>query len=295
MLTAENAMAIAALCVQLDGLPLAIELAAAQCRYFTPQELAIRLVRQNPARLKFLEHGWRNLPLRHQTLLAAIDWSYRLLEPDEQMLFARLGVFVGGFDPAAGEAVYANLLLDAGAEQIVNGQTANGTQRETGNTLAGIASLVDKNLVRRIETTGGEARFSMLETLREYALEQLRQRGELEVVRRRQAEFFLALAEVAEPKLLSKRYGLRAWKENGVILIAYWPGRSTRATLQRFRAQARYRIRNSACGYASPCGGSGAIVVIWRKVIIGPNAPCSPTRTAPTPHPAGCVPRRYGV
>lgn len=163
--------------------PLAIELAAAQSKQFSPQALAAQLVSKNsPSRpnatgLSLLRHSWRNLPPRHQTLISAIDWSYRLLTPDEQNLFMQLGVFRGGFTPAAVEAVCGLF------------------SRE-------LTSLLDKSLIQYDEHEG-EVRFSMLETLREYALAQLAACGKLKATRQRHAEFFIALAEQSEPQLMT--------------------------------------------------------------------------------------------
>ncbi len=192
-----NAPAVAAICVQLDGLPLAIELAAARIKIFRPEVLLARLER----RLTFLIVGPRDLPLRQQTLRSTIDWSYNLLSPDEQMLFMRLGIFVGGWTLEAAEAIcdvrltIDDLRLGDGAEQIVNRQS------EIVNTLDGLAALVDNSLVRQEAGVDGAPRFMMLETLREYALERLEQSGEADALRRRHVEFYLALAEAAEPEL----------------------------------------------------------------------------------------------
>jgi predicted ATPase/DNA-binding XRE family transcriptional regulator len=178
-LTEANAAVVAEICVQLDGLPLAIELAAARSKIFSPQALLARLDR----RLIFLAGGARNLPARQQTLRGAIDWSYELLDAGEQELFARLGVFVGGCTLEAAQAVGTaggDLLLDV---------------------LTGIVSLVDKSLLKQVEGADGEPRFFMLETIREYAWERLEQSGELDVVRAAYAAHYLAVAEAAHPKL----------------------------------------------------------------------------------------------
>jgi predicted ATPase len=176
-LTDENAAAVAEICLRLDGLPLALELAAARVTVLPPAALAARLTR----RLAVLTGGARDLPARQQTLRATLAWSYDLLPEDEQALFARLGVFAGGATLAAAEAVCA---------------------RQGGpDVLEGLASLVDNSLLRRDEDEAGEPRFRMLQTVREYALECLEARGDAATVRRRHAEFFLALAEEAEPHL----------------------------------------------------------------------------------------------
>jgi len=177
--TNDNAPAVAEICYRLDGLPLAIVLAAARVKLFPPQALLTRL----DDRLKFLTGGARDLPARQQTIRNTIDWSYDLLDAGEQMLFARLAVFVGGCTIEAAEAVCkANGDLPM---EIVDG----------------IAALVDKSLLRQTEDPDGEPRFRMLETIREYALERLEASGEAEALRRRHVEHYLALAETAEPEL----------------------------------------------------------------------------------------------
>jgi non-specific serine/threonine protein kinase len=178
-LTDANAAAVGEICARLDGLPLAIELAAPRVRLLTPEAIIGRLA----DRFALLTGGARDLPARHQTLRAAIAWSYDLLSEEEQGLFRRLGVFVGGCTLDAVEAVCA-----AGAGQ---GLTV----------LDGVDSLVGKSLVRQ-DATDGESRFVMLETVREYALEQLGTRGQLEATRRDHAAYFLSLAEQAEPRLV---------------------------------------------------------------------------------------------
>jgi non-specific serine/threonine protein kinase len=238
-LTFENALAVATICVQLDGLPLAIELAAAQSKHFAPQALAAQLVHKtSPSRagttgLNLLRHGWRNLPPRHQTLISAIDWSYRLLTPDEQNLFMQLGVFRGGFTPAAVEAVCTNLQLNAQTEQIAPDESAQkmsfGGQRSAVSGLFSteLTSLLDKSLIQYDEREGG-GRFSMLETLREYALAQLAACGKLEATRQRHAEFFIALAEQSEPQLMTAEQKLwfkRLEREQGNFnAILSWTG-----------------------------------------------------------------------
>jgi predicted ATPase/DNA-binding SARP family transcriptional activator len=178
-LTAANAPAVGAICRCLDGLPLAIELAAARIRLFPPHALLQRLAN----RLEQLTGGSRDRPARHQTLRATIDWSYRLLSPREQLLFARLSVFAGGCG------------LDA-VESICNPDGGLDVQEA-------IASLIDKSLVR--QEGEQEPRFSLLETLRDYAAERLRERGEQHAIRDRHAEHFLLLAETLEPALKGPR------------------------------------------------------------------------------------------
>ncbi|HEV8639323.1 MAG TPA: tetratricopeptide repeat protein [Chloroflexota bacterium] len=172
-LTEENAAAVAAICRRLDGLPLAIELAAARTRILSPAAILARLDR----RLALLTGGPQDLPPRQRTLRAAIDWSYRLLDPDEQSLFRRLAVFVGGCTLEGAAAV-------AGLDEPLDR----------------LESLVAKSLLEARETADGP-RFGMLLTVRELAREELGASGEAEAVKRRHAEHFLRLAEAGEADL----------------------------------------------------------------------------------------------
>ena len=176
-LTELNAEAVSELCVRLDGLPLALELAAARIKLLAPGDILVRLGQ----RLEFLraEPG-AGVPERHRTLRAAIEWSYDLLTEEEQALFTSLGVFVGGFTLDGAEAVAGDLELDV---------------------VDGVESLLSNNLLRTERMAGGEPRFGMLETIREYALERLAERGDGEAVRRRHADFHALLAEKADPAL----------------------------------------------------------------------------------------------
>ncbi|MDQ3444108.1 MAG: tetratricopeptide repeat protein [Chloroflexota bacterium] len=188
VLDAGNAAAISELCRQLDGLPLAIELAAARVRVLPPEAMLTRLT----ARLPLLTGGARDLPLRQQTLRNTIAWSHDLLTPDEQALFRRLSVFAGGASIAAIEAVAGS--PDTGELDV--------------DVLAGLERLVDLSLMRRPETAG-EPRFGMLATIREYGLDRLHTSGETDEVHQRHAAFFLALAREAEPALTGP--GQRKW------------------------------------------------------------------------------------
>jgi predicted ATPase len=165
-LTAENAPLIAAICRRLDGLPLALELAAARIKVLPPQAILTRLDDQ----LKLLTGGGRDLPARQQTLRNTLEWSYNLLNRDEQTLYARLGVFAGGFSLEAAEAV----CNPDGSLDI----------------LEGLTSLVNNSLLRQEETAAGEPRFGMLETVRAYALEKLIHSGESQTLRRQHALYF---------------------------------------------------------------------------------------------------------
>ncbi|HEY0735152.1 MAG TPA: tetratricopeptide repeat protein [Herpetosiphonaceae bacterium] len=188
-LTAENAHELAAICVRLDGLPLAIELAAARLKLLAPGELLRRLDR----RLALLTTGARDLPDRHQTLRATIDWSYQLLDAREQTLFDHLAVFASGWTLEAAEAVCSP---DSQRGDV-----------EPWSILDGLASLIDKNLVFQQHTPQTEPSFAMLETIREYALERLSTHDldAIEHIRRKHAGFYVELAEAAETKLQGSR------------------------------------------------------------------------------------------
>lgn len=178
-LTEANAAIVASICRQLDGLPLALELAAARVKLLPPPALLARL----DQRLALLTGGARDHPPRHQTLRAAIGWSYELLALAEQQLFRRLGVFVGG---ATLEAVAAVCTAD--------------NDREI-DLLALLGGLIDHSLVRQAPQADGTPRVILLETIREYALEQLAAEGEATTVRQRHAAYYLALSEQAVPLL----------------------------------------------------------------------------------------------
>ena len=181
-----NAVAVASICHRLDGLPLAIELAASRISHLPPQALLARLER----RLPLLTGGGRDQPARLQTMRNAIAWSYGLLVAEEQRLFCRLAVFVGGFT------------LDA-AEWIAHhpSPTSSDTRRASPETLDLIAVLVDGSFLRQEEQPDGVPRYVMLETVRELALEQLDADGKEALIRQRHAAYFLALAEEVEAQL----------------------------------------------------------------------------------------------
>ena len=191
--TGENARAVAEICARLDGLPLAIELAAARVRVLPPQAIVHRL----DHRLDLLTGGARNLPARQQTLRNAIEASYELLSSEEQTLFRRLAVFVGGCTLEAAEGVLKP------AEDARASDPLDITE-----------SLVDKSLLRQGEVQG-EARFWMLETIREYALERLEESGEANTLRKHHAAYFLAQAEEAEEEMLGTDQGLWLAKLEG--------------------------------------------------------------------------------
>jgi predicted ATPase/class 3 adenylate cyclase/DNA-binding CsgD family transcriptional regulator len=204
-LTTENAAAVAQICHRLDGLPLAVELAAARIRIFSPESMLIRLggnvgTEETPAvgplrnapeaagRLQLLTGGSVDRPDRQRTLRNTIAWSYDLLPAEEQSLFRRLAIFMGGFTLESAEAVVTapvgNQRWSIGVNEVVDG----------------IESLISKSLIRTMEAHG-EPRFTMLETIREYGLERLADEGELASLRRWHAGHFLQLAESAEPLL----------------------------------------------------------------------------------------------
>jgi predicted ATPase len=183
--TDANAPAVAALCARLDGLPLAIELAAARSRHLSPAALLPKL--EQP--LSLLTGGPRDLPERLRTVRDAIAWSYDLLLPAEQALFRRLAVFAGGFTLEAAAAV----CTAAGGLGL---EVAEGTW-----------ALIDKSLLHRNGSPEDEAHFGMLETIREFGLEQLAAHGETEAIRRAHATYYRALAEQAEPELRGKEQG----------------------------------------------------------------------------------------
>ena len=176
----DAATAVAAICRRLDGLPLALELAATWIRVFPPQEI-LRLLGR---RLPMLMNGPRDLPERQRTMNAAIGWSHDLIPPMEQIFFRRLAVFEGGFTIQAASVV----CLDA---EI-------GNDNESPSLLLAISALLDKNLLRRDELGSGPSRFSMLETVREYALERFAEDPDAPAVRTRHARWFLDFAEQTE-------------------------------------------------------------------------------------------------
>jgi predicted ATPase/DNA-binding SARP family transcriptional activator len=199
--TDETAPAVAEICHRLDGLPLAIELAAGRIRLLSPQDMLQRL--ESP--LKFLTGGRRDLPARHQTLRAVIDWSYNLLPAGEQQLLARLAVFVGGWTLEMAETVCDELKIEN--EKLSNQAPERTFFNSQFSILNLLEALVAKSLVHRQPAGGQELartpRFAMLEAIREYALERLEASGEAEAMRSRHLLFFRDLGEAAEPHLHS--------------------------------------------------------------------------------------------
>jgi predicted ATPase/DNA-binding CsgD family transcriptional regulator len=189
-ITPANARAIGEICSRLDGLPLALELAAARIKLLSPQALLARLEH----RLSVLTGGAQDVPVRQQTLRNTIEWSYNLLNAQEQQLFRRLCVFVGGGTLEAIEAICAR--LNDGVNQMLDG----------------VASLIDKSLLQQKEQEDGQPRFLMLETIREYGLEALEASGEVEATRQAHGAYYLRLAEEAEQGIRSPLQ--TAWLEH---------------------------------------------------------------------------------
>lgn len=177
-LTDENAGAIADICWRLEGLPLAVELAAARIRLLSPQQISERLDQS----LTLLKGGGRDRPTRQQTLRDAIAWSYDLLAPESKALFQKLGVFSGGWSLEAAELVCTGEMVDV-------------------DVFEGLEELVANSLVRGFEDDLGEPRFRMLGTIRDFAVEQLQSGGRYEAVREAHARYFLSLVEQLAPRV----------------------------------------------------------------------------------------------
>jgi predicted ATPase/class 3 adenylate cyclase len=267
VLTTENARAVAEICRRLDGLPLAIELAAARARILTPQAMLSRLERS----LKLLTGGPRDLPARQQTLRDAIAWSHDLLDVEEKALFRRLAIFSGGGTLAAVERVCSN-----GGLQI--------------DALDGVTSLVEKSLLRQGENAGAEPTVSMLETVREYAREQLEQSGEADRIARRHVEFYLHLAEEALPHLVGPDQ--RRW-------LAHLEGEH-----DNLRAALRWALDHGETEVAGRI--AGAVQTFWmahghlregrqwyNEVLASPGQ-CAPTARVRVLRGAGALARQLG-
>ncbi|HEU0000474.1 MAG TPA: NB-ARC domain-containing protein [Ktedonobacteraceae bacterium] len=231
-LTGENAPFIAQICARVDGLPLALELAAARIRLLTPQQLLEKL---SGARLDVLKGGPRDAPDRHRTLLNTIKWSYDLLSPNLQFWFARLGVFNGGWSLDAVEAMTRVVALP-------------NVQHEEESSLAETAldlldQLLSNSLLVKLTTTNALARFTMLETLHEYALARLKTHGEIERLRDWHACYYLDLAEEAE-------LGLRGAQQ------LTWLAR-LRAEQDNFRAALEWSLERADDGAGMKMSESG--------------------------------------
>ena len=186
VLSEDNAAAIAQICIQLDGLPLSLELAAARSKLLSPQTLLGRLNH----RLAVLTGGRQDAPTRQHTLRDTISWSYDLLNAEEQRCFRRLAIFVGGCTLEAAEAV-----CSAAADRSLPAMDL-------------VASLLDKSLLQQSDQAGDEPRLLMLETIREYALERLADSGEVEAIEQRHAMYYLILAEHGDPELFGQQQHL---------------------------------------------------------------------------------------
>ena len=229
--TDESASTVVEICRRLDGLPLAIELAAARVTVLPPHALLDRLSR----RLSVLTEGGHDVPERLRTMRAGIAWSYELLSPPEQALFRRLAVFAGGFTLAAAEFVWSQ-----------------GPQR----TLEAVTALVDQSLLQQTTSEGDDPRFAMLETLREFALEQLAAHGEEDVARRAHAAYFGVLAQAAEPGL--RGVDQQQWRdrlENDLdnLRAALAGPPATRPAPRTPRAACDWRGRSGTSGSSGVC------------------------------------------
>jgi predicted ATPase len=185
-LTPENASCIALICARVDGLPLALELAAARVKLLSPTFLLKRL---NETMLEVLTGGARNLPSRQQTLRNTIDWSYKLLSPVEQVWFPRLGIFVGGWSQEAAEAMLECMAADRNDDAI------------PGSVLEMLEQLADNSLLVRLPIAGEQVCFMTLDTLHEYMLEKLSEQGVYEQLRDWHANYYLGVVEEAEAGL----------------------------------------------------------------------------------------------
>jgi predicted ATPase/DNA-binding NarL/FixJ family response regulator len=292
-LTEENARAVAEICGRLDGLPLAIELAASRVNVLNPDRMLARLDR----RLPLLVHGARDLPERQQTLRAAIAWSYDLLAPDEQALFRRLSVFAGGFTLEAAEAVTQGVSPSSGGEgeskalptsdlrpptcapaPIVTAppppeatKSLPSLERSaTPAVLDGITSLVEKNLLREVNQAG-TSRFVMLQTIREFAVEELARAGEVDATARRHAAWLTDYADRVWPEVYgwATRRGL-AWLDaelDNLRAAQSW-------LIDRGEANQAQRLAYTTCWYWYVTGQAGEGMT-WgeRAVALGLTPP----------------------
>ena len=267
-LTAGNARPVAALCRRLDGIPLALELAAARVRALPPGELAARL----DDALRLLGGGSRTAPSRHQTLRATLDWSYRLLDPAAQVLFRWLAVFAGGWTLAAAEAVCAATSDERGATSTDGNSREEGAderssllaRRSSLDMLEGLARLVDQSLVvvepdTAPATGSGAARYRLLEPVRQYAAEQLAACGEEECARDRHAAHYAALAEGAAPALTGPEGapGWRGWRARRATCAPRSAGCTSGAP------------PSAACDCVGRCGPSGVCAASRARAAAG--------------------------
>ena len=200
VLTAENSRIVAEICRRLDGLPLAIELAAPRIRILSPGAILARLKTPSSTKLDLLAQGPRDFEVRHRALRSTIEWSYEQLNNSQKVLFRRLGIFVGGFTLLAVERVCPAVLTDV--DDMSDAPAGNSRPDDH---LDNMSTLVNVSLLNSGETAGGEPRFSMLETIKEYALEQLAACDEASMLRERHADYYLTLAENADHEIRGPR------------------------------------------------------------------------------------------
>jgi predicted ATPase/DNA-binding CsgD family transcriptional regulator len=260
-LTRDNGRVIAEICGRLDGLPLAIELAAARVKVLPPEAILTRLSQ----RLPLLVAGARDLPGRHQALRAAIAWSEDLLEPDERAVFRRVAVFMGGFT------------LEA-AQEVATADTS-------GDTLPVITSLVNKSLLRRDQSKTAEPRFGMLETVREYAWEQLTATGEAEQTQDRHLEYYVGLAERAKGLFNSRQ----AQEWFATIEQEYENFRAVfRWASERAHADADLRLASAICRFWNFRGNVGEGYK-WVDAALAKSREASPSLRAQLLHDAAAL------
>jgi non-specific serine/threonine protein kinase len=226
VLTEANALPVAQICRRLDGIPLAIELAAARLKVLPVGQIVALL----DDRFSLLNSGSRTILPRHQTLRAVIDWSYNLLSGQEQAFLSRLSVFVGGWSLEAAQAVSSDIVPSTKVIDLM-------------------ASLVDKSLMEVTEGPSGEARYQMLETMRQYGLERLDEAGQVDETRGCHTLFFANLAEKAEQRLRGP--DMRAWIER--LEVEH----------DNFRAAIEWSLAHESPGLSSRF--SGALGIFWRK------------------------------
>jgi predicted ATPase/DNA-binding SARP family transcriptional activator len=264
-----NAAVIAEICARLDGVPLAIELAAARSKLLSPQALLKRLHR----RLPLLTGGVLDAPARQQTLRAAIAWSYDLLDAGERALFAALGVFVGGCTLAAAERVCNELKIEN--EKLRNADPQDAILNSQFSILNLLESLIDKSLLQRSADMGDEPRFMLFETIREYALEQLEARGALALARRRHALYFLELAEgiahqIHGPRQIEHLAQLEAEHENLRTAMA-WCLEELKIENEQLRTESnsQFYILNSQLPTRQEIGLRLAAALWWAWYVCG--------------------------
>ena len=253
-LTAQNAPAVAEVCVRLDGLPLALELAAARVKVLPPQAILARL----GSRLDLLTGGARDRPARHQTLRAALAWSHDLLSAGEQRLLRRLAVFAGGCTLEAAEAVCA---FGAGEED------GDGGPPSASPVLDRLAALVDQSLLQQTDQRTGEPRFVMLETIREDGLERLEASGEAPAIRRRHAEYYWGCWRLPSSQFRSCRAhgaGSNGSRASSTTCRRPWPGVARRPDRAGRTAHvARYRGPRRSCGSGQSGASSTMVAGGW--------------------------------